>query len=692
MRCSRPLPVGKDSGLCGICKDSSETGVFEGSTPRSRPLHTSAAASGTVTHSPPAVATPTPREGPVDLTHSPRPEAGFREFNSTNEVIASLIAAQVEERGALPPSPPGYTLVQRLGGGGMGDVFLARDHTAEREVAMKFLRAAGNPTAVERFLTEVRALARLDHPCITRIYSTDFQSLTPYFTMEYAAGGSLAARVKQQGPLATAEAARLMVVVARAVEAAHEAGVLHRDVKPSNILLDQNGNPKLADFGLAKRTDRDDALTVTGGAMGTPSFMPPEQVSRRFGEIGRASDVYGLGATLYHLLCGRPPFEGDTPEEIASKVSTLEPERLQARCPQVPPGLEAIVLKCLEKSPADRYPSAAALAEDLERFLGGEKPIAPELTRRRRLLRWARLQRGRLSISIVAVAVGIALVLAGQRLPPTPKSTSEPTEPLNPLVEIQKELAVEKKVVLLGARGLPKYHAWKLQPATLGESPVKDGSACFQTAGTTLLELLPDPMSDHYRVSLELRHIQGSPPPPGGSITMSYVGMYFGEAGLNGVDDWQASASFAVQYTDIEPRPNPGGLPIVPRAFLGTALYPFKPDRLPERYWRSEGGVNFEPRPEGYWPGEWRRITLEVAADQVKAAWESKPGSGLPPVPFFEMTGESARARYARMEKQLQIAAPGSRFEPAWKPRMPFGIVAYASTVSFRNVVIEPLP
>ena len=285
--------------------------------------------------------------------------------------------AHDETRTRLPTPPPGYDLLRLLGGGGMGDVFLAREHATERIVAMKFLRATGNPFAIERFLTEVRAVARLDHPNIIRIFATDFLRSEPYFTMEHASGGTLASRVVENGPLPADDAARIIAIVARAVETAHRTGVLHRDLKPSNVLLTDRGDPIVADFGLAKRTDLNEGLTIGTSPLGTPGFMPPEQVSRRHGKSGVYSDIYGLGETLYYLLTGRPPFTGESVLEIAAQVENTLPERLRALRPELPAALEGIVLKCLEKDPAHRYTTAANLANDLERFLAGQKPSAP---------------------------------------------------------------------------------------------------------------------------------------------------------------------------------------------------------------------------------------------------------------------------------------------------------------------------
>jgi serine/threonine protein kinase len=302
----------------------------------------------------------------------------------------------------------------------MGAVYLARETAAERDVAMKFLHHPGRTGALDRFLVELRAFARLDHPNVVRVFASDFFRSDPYFTMEYVGGGTLAKRLETGGPFAPAEAARLIATVARAVHAAHAAGVVHRDLKPSNILLTEAGAPKVADFGLAKRTDRDDRLTTGSGPLGTPGYMAPEQVRGAPGSIGPAADVYGLGATLYHLLTGRPPFSGSQPD-VFNDILCDPPARPRALRRAVPRALEAVCLKCLEKDPDRRYPTAEALAIDLDQVLAGGRPVAPELTWRRRAARsLARHRRGLAWAAAAALAAVVVFVLGAAMTPDAP--------------------------------------------------------------------------------------------------------------------------------------------------------------------------------------------------------------------------------------------------------------------------------
>ena len=215
-------------------------------------------------------------------------------------------------------------------------------------VALKFLQRPGHQGAFDRFGVEVKSLGALDHPNIIRFYSSDFLRSTPYFTSEYAAGGCLLQKLEAEGPLDPKEAARLMAIVARAIDAAHSAKVIHRDLKPSNIVLMKDGRPKVSDFGLAKRLDSDDDLTEGSGPLGSPPYMAPEQTGRNEGAIDARTDVYGLGATLYHLVTGRRPFTG-LQDEVISKVRSEPPIPPRSVRREVPRELEAIILKCLEK-------------------------------------------------------------------------------------------------------------------------------------------------------------------------------------------------------------------------------------------------------------------------------------------------------------------------------------------------------
>src|SRR5262249_29151104 len=282
----------------------------------------------------------------------------------------------LQENGFLPRIP-GYEVEAVLGQGGFGVVFRARNLRLGRPVALKMLLAGvyAGPTELARFRREAETVAGLCHPNIVQIYEVGDHEGRPYFTMELVDGGSLAQKLTPTPP-PVRWAAELVASLADAVAVAHGTGIVHRDLKPANILLTADGIPKISDFGVARRLKGEGGLTWTGTGVGTPSYMAPEQASGNSGPIGPATDVYGLGAVLYELLTGRPPFRGGTALETFRQVLSDEPVRPSRLSPRVPRDLESVCLKCLQKDPQRRYSSAAALAEDLRRYLLGQAVAA----------------------------------------------------------------------------------------------------------------------------------------------------------------------------------------------------------------------------------------------------------------------------------------------------------------------------
>lgn len=307
-------------------------------------------------------------------------EAAFRSAPTTDGrpaldlASATLGGSQKQDpEDFVRPDIPGYEVLEPLPLGGMGIVYRARQLEPDRPVALKMIRSGihADPQELARFRIESEAIASLSHPHIIKIHDWGEWNGLPYIAMEFAENGSLADQLVQ-GPLTPTEAALVVEKLALATQFIHAQGILHRDLKPANILLAGDGSPKLADFGLAKRLDQDQGLTQTQAVLGTAGYMAPEQAAGNVHALSPAVDIYALGAILYEALTGRPPFRAETREQTIHQVLTEDPQRPTHLRKGVPQPLELICLKCLEKSPADRFSGAAELAEMLGRFRAQE--------------------------------------------------------------------------------------------------------------------------------------------------------------------------------------------------------------------------------------------------------------------------------------------------------------------------------
>ncbi|HEX3449576.1 MAG TPA: serine/threonine-protein kinase, partial [Isosphaeraceae bacterium] len=312
-----------------------------------------------------------------------------------------------------------YVLLKVLGKGGMGVVYKARQISLNRPVALKMLQAGilATDDDLRRFQNEAEAVAMLDHPRIVPILEVGQYHEQRYFSMKLIGGPSLD-RMIGQFTTDPKTAARLVRTVAEAVHHAHQRGILHRDLKPGNVILDDCGEPHVTDFGLAKRVQADSELTHTGAILGTPAYMAPEQASGKRGMVTTATDVYGLGAILYALLTGRAPFGGESPVGTLEQVREHKPELPSKLNPRVPRDLETITLKCLEKEPARRYVSAQALADDLRRYLSGESILARPVWLATEAWMWCKRKpalAGLASALILALLIVLAIEAARQR-------------------------------------------------------------------------------------------------------------------------------------------------------------------------------------------------------------------------------------------------------------------------------------
>jgi len=306
------------------------------------------------------------------------------------------------------PVIPGYQLLGELGRGGMGIVYRAKHLAMKRTVAIKMLppHEKVDPLDVARFCTEAEAVAAIKHPYVVQVFEFAIHDSYPYMAMEYLPGGSLCAKLSElDGPMPPDDAAELIEKLARGVQAAHAQGIVHRDLKPGNVLYDKADEPRVTDFGLAKRVTSD--LTKTNEVMGTPAYMAPEQANGRTKFTGPAADIYALGAILYECLTGSPPFAGDGDTWlILNRVINDLPTRPRDIVDGVPRDLELICLRCLEKSPEDRYPTATALADDLKRYLNHEPVSVRPPNWVERGVKWAR----RRPTTATAYALGVLVV------------------------------------------------------------------------------------------------------------------------------------------------------------------------------------------------------------------------------------------------------------------------------------------
>lgn len=357
-------------------------------------------------------------QGKVDCDDASLDAPTIAPSSSPSTLQQKAIGVSVEQASAFAPQTQfidDYEVLDEIARGSMGVVYRVKHLGLGRTVALKMILESGGETDLsrKRFANEARAAASLDHPGIVPVYDVGIHDGRPYFTMAYVSGKSLAS-VLATGPLSARKSAEIASQIAQAAAHAHEHGIIHRDLKPANILIDGQGMPHVTDFGVSKSLTANCDLTSSGEVVGTPHYMPPEQAGGQPGEIQPGSDVYSIGAILYAMLTGRPPFQAATPIEVISQVLAKDPVPTKALNPSVPTDLEVITLKCLSKSIRHRYASAVCLSNDLQRYLRGEPILAkpPGLTRRvlfslRRHIVWASVS-GTAAMALVLLTTVVA--------------------------------------------------------------------------------------------------------------------------------------------------------------------------------------------------------------------------------------------------------------------------------------------
>jgi serine/threonine-protein kinase len=559
-----------------------------------------------------------------------------------------------------------YEVEKEVASGGMGVVYRARDKVLNRLVALKMIRPGlgAGPDIIERFHREAQATARLNHPNIVPIHDHGWHEGRPFFTMTFEPGGTLTQRLSefQANPRA---AAAMMVKIARAVQHAHEHDILHRDLKPGNVLFDERGEPMVTDFGLAKLLDTDVELTRTNQNVGTPPYMAPEQFPGSTCPISRTTDVWAMGVLLFQMLTGQRPFLSNDVEELARQVRSADPPRPRALRPDLDPALETITLRCLEKEPDRRFPSAAELADELERWLRGEPILSKPESRFRRLRR-------RLRRHPVLCAAALVLVVASAGAP----IIRHYLHPDRALWSIETRLAGGEEVALIPDGGRPEWSNWTL---ITGDIRPVGADGRFQVQGGPsycTLELVRDPQRSSYRISADIEHTEGAE-------ILSEVGIYFGRHTPATHPDCEVMCLLG--FNDLlawydNPDDQPARSIAQLYLFGAQVTSTMKSAELALRKFDPAVNKNVGVRKR-------RRIEVEVTPLGITGFWE-----GAPLDPAF-IPWETVENQHVSILRDLprpkgaepeQVAAENLR-------RGGLGIYVHAATAVFHKVTIRPL-
>jgi hypothetical protein len=574
-----------------------------------------------------------------------------------------------DEAGALAPGTArGYEILEELGHGGMGIVYRARDLLLKRVVALKRIKSGAlNGPEVDRFYREAEAAARLRHPNIVPIYAIDQLDGSPCYTMPLITGGTLT-HARDRCLANPREAVALLEKVARAVHAAHGAGVIHRDLKPGNILLDEEGEPLVADFGLAKIVDAEGAVTISHGAIGTPAYMAPEQVAGLAEQVSPATDIWALGVILYEMVTGQRPF-GGLSYELGSKIVRTEPPPPRVVRPQLHRDLETIVMKCLEKEPARRYPSAQALADDLGRFLHDE----PILQRRRPWLRRARYALARAwprwSIALPVLAV-VLLVLGGiawsmrSPAPPRQEPVRDPQAEAKEILDgLYRQIDAGSPTTLIDGTGQECWHRWVTPNDLPPLRRVVQGYRSIPAVEMTLLELLPDPRWNRWVLSADVLYLQHP---------------HLGRAGLYVMGEETATplgpVHQFVSFTLVADKEKDGFVRMAPQRHR-------KPHPKAGEFVVKDATGGLKLPLTAF--AEWHTLAIEMSKDEIEASFDKK---------------RVQKIKRSRLDLTLELQDRNPAIQKLLLPRSPFkvrgslGLCVSGGRALFRNVILKPLP
>ena len=548
-----------------------------------------------------------------------------------------------------------FRLLEEIGRGAMGVVYRACDLNTARPVAVKVLREHAELGEVFRFREEASKMAGLPHPNIVAVHAVGDWEDRPYFAMELGEG-SLEEAIGGR-PVPDRQAAEWVQTLAVAIQYAHDNKIIHRDLKPANVLRMSDGTLKITDFGLAKRLDATMG-TTPGAVLGTPGYLAPEQAAGRSKEIGPRSDVYALGAILYELLTGRPPFPTKPWLEALRSVERKEPVWPRRLNPSVDRRLEAICLKCLWKKPRGRYRSAQALADDLGLFLAGRAPRASRwLARMERFLRRHALASMTLaSFGLTATGVGSYLYL---------------THPDRHLERLLKELRDGNTAQLIGAEGPPRWFRWGTDAGTISPRIAPREGVGIRHMGLGLVELLPDPQRDSYRFQAQILHKELS-----GTID-TRVGIYFAHSKRD-TTQGGAHCCFIQAFTDLRRTGTNGNHLFLQANYIPPNDGPIQSVNIRTRF--GSKSFTFPPARPISGLGQWRNLGIEVRPHAIKVYWDGD---------FVEEYSSVDLQRGARgaMERSLDPVVDLRGFSS----RGALGLYLWKAEASFRFVEVTPL-